>query len=60
LDLFPNITKQLESLWSGLQEEEQTSAPDLGMASAVYATNITKMQKLSEAFNYKFLVRLAA
>ena len=54
--LFPNITKQLESLWVRFfRREEQKSEPDLGMASAVYATNITKMQRLSEAFNYQFL-----
>ena len=54
--LFPNITKQLESLWVRFfRREEQKSEPDLGVASAVYATNITKMQRLSEAFNYKFL-----
>jgi lysophospholipase L1-like esterase len=54
--LFPNITKQLESLWVRFfRREEQTSEPDLRVASAVYATNITKMQRLSEAFNYKFL-----
>jgi lysophospholipase L1-like esterase len=54
--LFPNITKQLESLWIRFfRREEQTSESELGVASAVYATNITKMQRLSEAFNYKFL-----
>jgi len=54
--LFPNITKQLESLRVRFfRGEEQKSESDLGVASAVYATNITKMQRLSEAFNYKFL-----
>ena len=28
---------------------------DLEVASAVYATNMTKMQRLSAAFHYKFL-----
>jgi hypothetical protein len=54
--LFPNITKQLESLRARFfRREEQKSEPDLGLASAVYATNMTKMHRLSEAFNYKFL-----
>jgi lysophospholipase L1-like esterase len=54
--LFPNITKQLESLWGMFfRREEHTSDPELGVASAVYATNVTKMQRLSEAFNYTFL-----
>jgi lysophospholipase L1-like esterase len=54
--LFPNVTKQLESLWVRfVRREEQLTEPDLGVASAVYATNITKMHKLSEAFNYTFL-----
>jgi lysophospholipase L1-like esterase len=54
--LFPNITKQLESLWGTVfRKEEPTSAADLGQASAVYAANITKMQRLSAAFHYKFL-----
>jgi lysophospholipase L1-like esterase len=54
--LFPNITKQLESVRVRFfRREEPKSEPDLGLASAVYATNMTKMQRLSEAFNYKFL-----
>jgi lysophospholipase L1-like esterase len=54
--LFPNITNKLESLRVRFfRKEEQKSEPDLGLASAVYATNVTKMQRLSEAFNYKFL-----
>jgi lysophospholipase L1-like esterase len=54
--LLPNITTQLESLWVRFfRREEPTSEPDLGVASAVYATNMTKMQRLSEAFHYKFL-----
>jgi hypothetical protein len=54
--LFPNLTKQLESLGGRFfRREAQQSEPDLGVASAVYATNMTKMQRLSEAFHYKFL-----
>jgi lysophospholipase L1-like esterase len=65
--LFPNITTQLESLWVRFLRklaslrvrffggEEQKSEPDLRLASAVYATNMTKIQRLSEAFHYKFL-----
>jgi lysophospholipase L1-like esterase len=58
--LFPNITKQLHSLLHSLRikffrREQKKREPDLGLASEVYATNITKMKRLSEAFNYKFL-----
>jgi lysophospholipase L1-like esterase len=54
--LFPNITKQLELLRGRLfRREEQTSEPDLRLASAVYATNITKMRRLADAFHYQFL-----
>ena len=55
--LFPNLTKQLESLWVRFfrREEQQSEPDDLEVASAVYATNMTKMQRLSEAFHYKFL-----
>jgi lysophospholipase L1-like esterase len=54
--LFPNLTKQLEPLRGRFfRREKQESELDLGLASAVYATNITKMHKLSAAFNYKFL-----
>ena len=54
--LFPNITKQLESLWLRfLRGGEQTPETDLGLASAVYATNVIKMHRISEAFHSKFL-----
>jgi lysophospholipase L1-like esterase len=54
--LFPNLTKQLESLWVRFfRGEAAKSEPDLGVASAVYATNMTKMHRLSEAFHYTFL-----
>jgi lysophospholipase L1-like esterase len=54
--LFPNITKQLESLRVRFfRREEPTRAPDLGLASVVYATNMTKMHRLSAAFHSTFL-----
>jgi lysophospholipase L1-like esterase len=54
--LFPNITKQLESLWlKFFRRGEQTRETDLGLASAVYATNMTKMHRISEAFHSTFL-----
>jgi lysophospholipase L1-like esterase len=54
--LVPNLTKQLESLWVRFyRREEQKDEPDLGVASAVYAINMTKMHRLSKAFNYTFL-----
>ena len=54
--LFPNITKKLEPLWLRLfKAGEQTRETDLGLAGAVYATNMTKMHRLSEAFNSTFL-----
>jgi len=54
--LFPNITEQLESLWLRLfRGREQTPETDLGLASAVYATNMIKMYRISEAFHSTFL-----
>jgi hypothetical protein len=54
--LFPNITKKLEPLWLRLfKREEQTGETDLGLAGAVYATNMTKMRRISEAFHSTFL-----
>lgn len=52
--LFPNITKQLESL-RFFRGAEQTPKTDLQLASAVYATNVTKMHRISEAFHSTFL-----
>jgi len=54
--LFPNITKKLEPLWLRFfKTGEQTGETDLALAGAVYATNMTKMQRISEAFHSTFL-----
>jgi hypothetical protein len=54
--LFPNITQQLEAVRVRFfRREEPKREADLGLASAVYAANMTKMHRLSEAFNYTFL-----
>lgn len=54
--LFPNITKKLEPLWLRLfRSGEQTGETDLGLAGAVYASNMTKMHRISEAFHFTFL-----
>jgi lysophospholipase L1-like esterase len=54
--LFPNISKQLESLWRRFfRGEEQSGETDLALASEVYATNVIKMQRISEAFHSTFL-----
>jgi lysophospholipase L1-like esterase len=53
--LFPNITKQLESLWLRFFRRGEQTRTDLGLASAVYATNMTKMHRISEAFHSTFL-----
>ena len=53
--LFPNITKQLNSLGLRFFGAEQTSETDLGLASAVYAANVIKMHRISEAFHSTFL-----
>jgi lysophospholipase L1-like esterase len=53
--LFPNITKQLGSLrLRFFRREEPTRETDLGLASAVYATNMIKMHRISEAFHSRF------
>jgi len=53
--LFPNITKQLGSLrLRFFRREEPTRETDLGLASAVYATNMIKMHRISEAFHSDF------
>ena len=54
--LFPNITKQLGSLWLRFfRAGEHTPETDIELASAVYASNVIKMHMISEAFHSKFL-----
>jgi lysophospholipase L1-like esterase len=54
--LFPNITKKLEPLGLRLfKSGEQIRETDLGLASAVYATHMTKMERILEAFDSTFL-----
>jgi hypothetical protein len=52
--LFPNLTKQMESLWLRFYGREEPET-DLELASAVYANNMIKMRRISQAFHSTFL-----
>jgi hypothetical protein len=52
--LFPNVTKQMASLWLRFYRREEAET-DLELASAVYANNMTKMRRIAQAFHSTFL-----
>lgn len=57
--LFPSVTDRLiESrlgLWTGMREPVKKQWLPVEAAADTYVTNIVKMNKLSAAFNYRFL-----
>jgi lysophospholipase L1-like esterase len=57
--LFPRVTHRLKfsrlGLWTGAWKQEGGQGLPLEAAADTYVSNIVKMNRLSDAFNYKFL-----